>query len=86
MAAQTVFMAISSGGVDDVDLWNGSTKAERITDEIFNNDFNTFRYVKYEKIQDELKQYSRLTVVQGQICLNPGVKRNIRALVYWVKH
>ena len=86
MAAQTVRMTITACGVDDVNLWNGMTKSERISNELFNNDFNTFRDIKYEEIQEEVKSYSRLTAAQGQIRLNPGVKRNIRALIQWVQH
>ena len=35
--------------------------------------------------QDDLKSYSQLTVANGQIRLNPGVKRNVRALIFWCR-
>jgi len=49
MVAQAILMVITFCDVNDVDLWNGSTKVERIF-ELFIDAFNTFRHIKYEDI------------------------------------
>ena len=39
----------------------------------------------YEEIDSNLKAYSMLTVIQGQIQLQPGVKRGIKTFFQWTK-
>ena len=39
----------------------------------------------YEEIESDLKAYSSLTLAQGQIRINPGMKRAIKAMVQWAR-
>ena len=65
---------IDSGGV----IWNEESASQRITNNVFNNSFNTC-------IDDHWKSYSLLTVADNRIRLRPGTKVNIRAFVQWTR-
>lgn len=81
---QTMEQALIACGVpDDGILFNGSTKAERIANDIFDDDFNSCLDVSFDDFDSECKTYSGLTINQGQIRLTPGTKRNIKALIQW---
>ena len=40
----------------------------------------------YKDLQDDLKSYTSLTVLQGQIRFTPRQKSNMRAFMHWVRH
>ena len=82
----TVRDAIALCGVNNIQVWNGRTKTQRIAAHIFNDDFESARDLDYDNVLDDFKSYSNLTVTNGQICLNTGSKRNIRAFIQWNKH
>ena len=82
----TVRDALTLCGINNVQLWNGRTKAQRISSNIFGDDFATAKDLDYDDILDDFKTYSALTVANGQIRLTPGNKRNVRALIQWIKH
>ena len=81
----TVLDSIIACGVNNVQLFNGQTKAQRIASEIFDNDFESCRFKSNDELKEDLKAYSGLTAAQGQIRLNPGIKRNLRAFIQWTK-
>jgi len=87
MAAQlfTVRQALTSCGVDDVDLFERQTKAERLASELFDDQFASCMDKTFEELDEDLKVYSSLTVNQGQIRLTPGVKKNIKAFIQWCR-
>jgi hypothetical protein len=37
----------------------------------------------FKELDDHFKTYSELTVQQGQICVRPGVRKNIKAFIQW---
>ena len=73
----TVYDAIIACGVDDAAFWNGSTNAQRISTDMFDNDFDSILNKSYEEMDKDVKSYSIMMVANGQIRLNPGMKRNI---------
>ena len=81
--AQTIYDAMVAIGIDDHVLWNGTTQAERIAAEIFNDDFNTCMDLTSTELDENLRMYSTLTVANGQIRLRPHEKRGILAFIQW---
>ena len=77
----TVQDAIILCGVNDATVFNGSTKAERIADDVFDDDFQSCMDKTIKELDEDLKSYSALTIGNGQIRLTPGNKRNIRGLM-----
>ena len=84
-AHYTVYNAIMLCGVIDPTYFNGTTKAERIATEIFDDDFQSCMDKTVKELDEDLKSYSALTVANGQIRLTPGIKRNIRAFLQWCR-
>ena len=82
MTAQTMVEAL---GVMDNNpyLFNSSTFVQCISEELFDNDFNTYMDKSFKDIDEDWKTYAGLTINQGQIRLRPGTKKNVRALVQW---
>ena len=65
----TVYDAMVTCGVDTTVTFNGSNKAQRIATDIFDDDFHTCIDKTIKEINSDLKDYSQLTVTQGQIRL-----------------
>ena len=82
--AFTVLDAMIASGIDNTNLFDGMTPAERIATDIFGNNFQTCLNKTYEELDADFKSFSELTQAQGQIRLLPGVKRNVRAFIQWV--
>ena len=83
--AFTVHNAMVAIGINDHILWNGSTQAQRISTEIFDDDFLSCLDMSNNELDDNLKMYSALTVANGQIRLRPHEKRGIKAFIQWSK-
>ena len=81
----TVLDAIIAFGVDNATLFNGNTVAQRIAEELFDNDFHACIDKDDSEMGEDFKTYAGLTVAQGQIRLMPGTKRQIRSFVQWAK-
>ena len=79
----TMKQALTLCGVDDALLFEGETQAQRISNEVFDDDFVSCLDKTFSDLEDDWKTYSSLTVAQGQIRLRPGTKKNIKALVQW---
>ena len=77
----TVFDAMVLSGVDDTDVLQGRSTAQRIAADIFEDDFTTSMDKTYKDFDDDLKMFSTLTVAQGQIRLLLGVKKRIKAFI-----
>ena len=82
---QTVLNGPVICGVPTNIIWNQATQAKRIATDVFNNDFNTWLDKTFAQIDDNWKTYSSFTVANGQIRVNPQVKRNVRAFVQWCR-
>ena len=83
--ANTVHEAMTLCGINDVTLFNGQTKAERIAEDIFDHDFASCMDKTVEELQEDFKTFLDLAVNQGQIRLTPGTKKKIRAFMQWCK-
>ena len=81
----TVRDAMIACGVNDVNLFDGDTPAQRIAADLFGDDFDTCMDKSYEELYGEFKTYTDLTQAQGQIRLMPGPKRLIKAFIQWVR-
>ena len=82
---QTVRSSLVLCGVSDVVDWNDQTHAQRIASDLFDDDFQSFMDKTFSALDEDWKTYSSVTQTNGQIRLLPGVKKNIRALVQWVR-
>ena len=67
MTANTVHGLLALAGVDDIQPFNGKTHTQRLAQDLFDNSFLLCMDKLYEEIDSNLKSYSTLTVVQGQI-------------------
>ena len=84
--ANTVIDALALCGVPNGNvLYDGRNAATRISSDVFGDDFTTCMDLSFEDLDNDWKSYSSLTVAQGQIRLQPNVKKNIRALVQWAR-
>ena len=83
--AHTVREAMVTCGLNDVDLFDNKTAAERFAEDVFSNDFNICIDKTMEEVQEDLKIYSSLTQAQGQIRITPGVKTKIQAFIQWAR-
>ena len=73
-----VLYGVVECGVDNTAIFNAQTPAERIAEELFDNNFSSCMDKTSEELRSDFKSYSDLTVAQGQIRLTLGVNRNIQ--------
>ena len=71
--------------VTDGALFNVDTKAYRMAAELFDDELSSSMDKTYKELDEELKLYSNLTVVNGKIRLGPGNKKNINAFIQWTR-
>ena len=81
----TIRNAMIAYGMDDVQLFNGETQAQRFSTEVFDNDFTACMDKTFKELDDDFKSYSTLTVANGQVRLSSGTKRNIKAFIQWTR-
>ena len=81
----TVVDALIACGMDNVALFMEETPAQRVADDIFDNTFSSCMDITFKELDDYFKTYSDLTVVQGQIRIRPGTRKNIKAFVQWTR-
>ena len=77
--------AMIACGVNNVDAFLGDTPAFRLATDIFGNDFTTCMDKTFKELDSDFETYSDLTQAQGKIHLLPGIKRNIKAFIKWVR-
>ena len=81
----TVHDAMVACGVDNITQFHNQTSAQRIAEDVFDNDFMSCIDKDVSDLEEDLKTYSGVTVAQGQIRLLPGTKRHIKAFIQWAK-
>ena len=83
----TVYDAMIACGVDDAqnNRFNGDTQAERLSSELFIDDFHTCMDLTNKDMDDVFKTFAGLTNNQGQIRLLPGAKQRIKAFAQWTR-
>ena len=77
----TIFDQLEACGTYNVDLFDSDTLAQRLAEQIFNDDYNIYMDKSFEKLEQNFKSYARLTVTEGRIRLLPGIKRSIKAFI-----
>ena len=84
---QTIVEALTACGVMDINsvLLDGLTCAERVSDDVFDDDFHTCINLSFSDLEDKWKNYAALTQAQGQIRLKSATKKRVKALVHWSK-
>lgn len=85
-AARTVLEAVIECGVPLLPIFDFQSPAERIAEQIFGDSFEVCNEKTNDEIDEDLKCFHDLAANAGRIRLLPGVRRNLKAFVYWVKH
>ena len=65
-------------------IFNVSNASDRISNEVFNNNFNTCIDLKFSDFDKHWKTYGSLTVAKVRIIDRPSTKVNIRDFFHWV--
>ena len=81
----TVEQAMILCGLSDAEFWNDMSPAERVADELFDNDFSTCMDMKMEELESSQKTLAELRVNQGKVVILPSSKRKIRAFIQWTR-
>jgi hypothetical protein len=81
----TVVDAMVACGVDHDHLFMDETQAQRLASDIFGDQFSLCLDITFKELDEHFKTYSDLTVVQGQIRVRPGTRKNIKAFVQWAR-
>ena len=76
-----VLNAVLACGVSYLPLFDGQSPAERVTSEVFENDFVTCKNLTKEDLNDSIKSYTNLTIANGRIVLNPLTKKRLYAMI-----
>ena len=59
--ANTVRMAITLCGINDVNMWHHETQAQRIARDVFSDDFAMCQDKMPKDLQEDFKSYTSLT-------------------------
>lgn len=81
----TILDAIIECGIPQVPVFNGLTPAQRVAEEIFNNDFNMCIEKSDKDLKDDFETFSNLPANAGRLRFQPSQKRALNALVQWTK-
>mmetsp|Transcript_12713 Transcript_12713/g.18111 ORF Transcript_12713/g.18111 Transcript_12713/m.18111 type:complete len:460 (-) Transcript_12713:4106-5485(-) len=79
----TVRDAIVRCGMSNDAIYQGNSQAFRIASDVFDDDFYSTMDKEVAELEDDFKSYTNLTHAQGQIRIDPGTKKNIRAYIQW---
>ena len=60
--------------------------AQRISLDIFNDSYDTCMDISFEDLDNDLKTFSELTVGEGRIRTTVRVKKNMKAMIQWVRN
>ena len=77
----TIRNALIACSVNNVALYEGETAAAQLENDIFDDDFSACMDKTFEDLDDDLKAYSTMNLDNGQIRLNPGTKKLIKAFI-----
>ena len=86
MAANTVIASLIACGVPLLLVFNGQSPAQRVSNDIFLDDFSTCLSISTDEVNDAFVAYTKLTVPNGRVPFQPGVKRRVIAFVQWVRN
>ena len=60
-------------------------QVERVATDIFDDEFSACMNRTVDELEEDLKYYTVLVIILGEICQNPVTKRNARAFLQWSK-
>ena len=66
-------------------LFNGNMRADRMADELLDDDLYSYINKSFEEFDEDLKSYSNLTVDNGRIRIEPRQKNNVKAFIQWTR-
>jgi hypothetical protein len=67
-------------GVNDVNIFDGDTRAVRIAADLFRDDFSTCMDKGFTELNSEFKTYYDLNMAQGQVCASPWNETHYQGL------
>ena len=82
----TVTQAMLSCGVPNAPAFGGLTPAARVANQVFLDSFDTTLSTTTNKVSDAMTAFTKLTVANGRIPLQPGVKRRVLVFVQWSRN
>ena len=83
--ATSVQYAMAVCGLDDDDLFQGQTDAQRVANRLFNDDFYMASNASDEELDAGFKYFRDLTVANGRLIIDPITRKKIKAFVQWTK-
>ena len=72
-------------GVPNAPAFGGATPAARVANQVFMDSFQTTLSISIKEVNDAITSFTKLTIANGRITLQPGVKRRITAFVQWAR-
>lgn len=81
----TVEDAMVLCGVPADPIFDGKTPTRRVAEQIFLDSFETCLSTTMDDVKDAITSFSKLTVANGKIPFQPGVKKRITAFVQWTR-
>ena len=81
----TVRNAMFDCGLNDHNLFQQRTQAQRFATDIFGDDFIIVRNKTIEELHANIKMFHNLTQVQGQIRLTPITVTKLQAFLFWTQ-
>ena len=77
----TVAQAMGQCGVPNAPAFGGQTPPQRVAAQLFLDSFDTCLSITTEEVSDAITAFTKLTIPNGRIVLQPGVKRRVLAFV-----
>ena len=81
LPANTVEDYMALCGVPADPIFDGRTPVQRVSEQIFMNSFETCMSISVDDIKDGISEFNKLTVANGKIPFQPGIKSRIMAFV-----
>ena len=82
---RTVTQAMEQCGYNNTIRFQGKTAAQRIAEDIFQDDFYMCIDKTTQDLQSDLKAFASLPAAHGRIVTTPGIRLKVTALIQWVK-
>ena len=73
-------------GINIPTLFQRDSQAKQISGKLFDDDFMSCMDKTVKELGDDLKSYSTLMASNGQICLNPVQRKNVKIFIQWTRY
>ena len=81
----TVAQGLQQCGIPNAPAFGGQTPPQHVASQIFMDSFDTTLSITTEEVSDAITAFTKLTVTNGRISMQPGVKRRILASFQWTR-